>query len=97
MGRSVQIDVVGFGADGWVDICECRRADRGSIAGVAGELALRAARFPVGKRTVRQMLFLRNEHRRARAGVVVCSLRQLYASVSLRVTGRQARRTRRPH
>lgn len=77
--RRVQIDVVGLRADGWADLGECRWAARASVLDAARELSIRAAQFPAGKRTVRQMLFVRSKPRSAAPGLLVHDLEGLYA------------------
>jgi DNA-binding Lrp family transcriptional regulator len=76
--RNVQIDVVGLRGDGWADLGECRWPMRVAIAEAARELAIRMNHFPVSKRTLRPMLFVRNKPRSAPTTLVVHDLASLY-------------------
>jgi uncharacterized protein len=76
--RSVQIDVVGLGADGWVDLGECRWSARSSLAVAARELSTRESHFPAGGRTVRRIVFVRTTQKSFPETAVVYDLAGLY-------------------
>ncbi len=77
--RETQIDVVGLRADRWVDLGECKWAERASLADAAAELRVRAARYPSEGRTVHSRLFVRKARRTSREGFTVHTLADLYA------------------
>ena len=74
----VQIDVVGLRSDGWVDLGECRWQGRGGATQAARELAARAAHFPAGTRTVRQIVFVRAKSNSTLHGTLVRDLAAIY-------------------
>lgn len=76
--RDNQIDVIGLRADGWIDVGECKWADRAPLADAVRELHARAGRYPAGDRTVCPRLFLRRAPRSPPAGVTVHDLAALY-------------------
>ena len=75
--RSVQLDVVGLRADGWIDVGECQWSDRSSLADTTRERHRRAALYPAAGRTVRTHLFLHRASRARPAGVDVHDLAAL--------------------
>jgi AAA+ ATPase superfamily predicted ATPase len=77
--RTTQIDVVGLRSDGWIDLGECKWQGRPAVAAVQREIAARAHRYPVGRRTVRSRAFLRLKPRAAPLDITIHDLASLYA------------------
>ncbi len=79
--KSVQIDIVGYRRDGFVDICECKWGKISSMEGLIKELERKIAAYPnKDNKTINPRLFIRARHHQSDdSKAQVHSLEDLYA------------------